>query len=47
MDEVYVDETVWMRMHWMRLMYVDENVNVNVTDTILWQGHPDRVMQLN
>ena len=22
-------------------------VNVNVTDTILWQGHPDRVMQLN
>ena len=23
------------------------NVNVNVTDTILWQGHHDRVMQLN
>ena len=22
------------------------NVNVNVTDTILWQGHHDRVMQL-
>ena len=22
-------------------------VNVNVTDTILWQGHHDRVMQLN
>ena len=24
-----------------------KNVNVNVTDTILWQGHHDRVMQLN
>ena len=23
------------------------HVNVNVTDTILWQGHHDRVMQLN
>ena len=22
------------------------DVNVNVTDTILWQGHHDRVMQL-
>ena len=22
-------------------------VNVNVTDTTLWQGHHDRVMQLN
>ena len=25
----------------------DYVVNVNVTDTILWQGHHDRVMQLN
>ena len=25
----------------------DINVNVNVTDTILWQCHHDRVMQLN
>ena len=23
------------------------SINVNVTDTILWQGHHDRVMQLN
>ena len=23
------------------------NVNVNVTDTIIWQDHHDRVMQLN
>ena len=26
---------------------VHVNVNINVTDTILWQGHHDRVMQLN
>ena len=29
------------------IIYLFENVNVNVTDTILWQGHHDRVMQLN
>ena len=30
-----------VEMNWIRC------VNVNVTDTILWQGHHDRVIQLN
>ena len=33
--------------HMKKLTSVDVKTNVNVTDTILWQSHHDRVMQLN
>ena len=32
---------------WRDLIWGKRLKNVNVTDTILWQGHYDRVMQLN
>ena len=38
---------VWMAYEQYSVRMDGVNVNVNVTDTILWQGHHDRVMQLN
>ena len=43
-------QTVYIGDH--LVLYIGDHlvapyVNVNVTDTILWQGHHDRVMQLN
>ena len=38
-SEIEINEQVWPRN--------SSDVNVNVTDIILWQGHHDRIMQLN
>ena len=39
--------SLWIINHWVGTHYTCINVNVNVTDTISWRCHHDRVMQLN
>ena len=34
-------------VRYLIIFQIFDDVNVNVTDTILWQGYHDRVMQLN